>query len=69
MLWLTGAGGLVSAQHYGRVEQLLGHATQSVTLDVYGDWIEDDKTNPAPLPALPSLGAASINSLAAKQAN
>ena len=37
-----------------RVADLLGHATPTVTLDQYGDWIEGDKTAPAPLPALPT---------------
>ncbi|ULP48613.1 tyrosine-type recombinase/integrase [Mycolicibacter virginiensis] len=69
VLWLTGAGGLVTPVHYMRVAQLLGHATHTVTLDTYGDWIEDDKTTPAPLPALPTTGLAPVVNLAAKQAN
>lgn len=65
VLWLTGAGGLVAPVHYMRVAQLLGHATHTVTLDTYGDWIEDDKTTPAPLPALPAMGLAPVIPLAA----
>ncbi|MGE2833887.1 hypothetical protein [Mycobacterium sp. SMC-4] len=56
VLWLTGAGGLVQSMHYMRVADLLGHATHTITLDTYGNWIEDDKTAPAPLPALPTTG-------------
>lgn len=54
VLWLTGAGGQVVPLHYLRVAQLLGHGTYTVTLNTYGDWIEDDRTQPAPLPALPT---------------
>lgn len=42
--------------HFMRVSQLLGHATYTVTLDTYGDWIEQDDNAPAPLPAPPTPG-------------
>lgn len=54
MLWLTGASGQVAPVHYLRVAQLLGRGTHTVTLNTYGDWIDDDKTTPAPLPTLPT---------------
>jgi hypothetical protein len=50
VLWLTGAGGLVAGLHYLRVAQLLGHDKYPVMLSTYGDWIEDDHRQPAPLP-------------------
>ena len=46
-----------------RVSQLLGHATYTLTLATYGDWIEADDTAPAPLPAPPSFSAAAALSL------
>jgi hypothetical protein len=39
------------------VPTTLRGAEYTVTLDTYGDWIEDDKTTPAPLPSLPRSGA------------
>lgn len=30
--------------HFMRVSQILGYATYTVTLDAYGDWIEQDNT-------------------------
>jgi hypothetical protein len=65
VLWLTGAGGQVAPVHYLRVAQLLGHATHTVTLNTYGDWIEDDRTTPAPLPTLPTLATAAAGQGAA----
>jgi integrase len=44
---------LSAGVHFMRVSQLLGHATYTVTLDTYCDWIEQDDTAPAPLPAPP----------------
>jgi integrase len=35
---------LSAGVHFIRVSQLLGHATYTVTLDTYGDWIEQDDT-------------------------
>lgn len=45
---------LSAGVHFMRVSQLLGHATHTVTLDTYGDWIEQDDTAPAPLSAPPA---------------
>jgi hypothetical protein len=36
----------VKAEHYTRMAQLLEHATHTIALDPYGDWIEDDKMTP-----------------------
>jgi hypothetical protein len=44
-----------------RVSQLLGHAPYTVTLDTYGDWIEQDDSAPAPLPAPPAPTTASAH--------
>ena len=42
-----------------QVSKWLGHATYTVTLDTYGDWIEQDDNAPAPLPAPPVPSTAS----------
>ena len=50
VLGLTGVGGQVAALNYLRVAQLLGHGTYTVMPNMYGDRIEDDRTQPEPLP-------------------
>ena len=49
---------LSAGVHFMRVSQILGHATFTVTLDTYGDYIEQDDNAPAPLPAPPALATA-----------
>ena len=43
-----------------QVSKWFGHSTYTVTLDTYGDWIEEDDTAPAPLPALPTSAGARV---------
>ncbi|WP_308160109.1 hypothetical protein [Mycolicibacterium goodii] len=55
---------LSAGVHFMRVSQILGHGTYTVTLDTYGDWIEQNDTAPDRLPAPPTpTGAAVLTQL------
>ncbi len=63
---------LSEGTHFMRVSQLLSHATYTLTLDTYGDWIPaeqyaDDLPEP-PAPAKPAELPANVINLFARQA-